>query len=74
MLGIMLGLSAGVFLCISLSDLLPEVQFHKHDRWKLSGALILGVAIAYGVGFLEPAHQHGPTPNTAVDTAAPANP
>lgn len=61
MLGMLLGFSAGVFLCISLSDLLPEVQFHKHDRVKLSAALLLGVAIAYGIGFIEPSHSHGPT-------------
>jgi zinc and cadmium transporter len=53
-----LGFSAGVFLCISLSDLLPELQFHSHDRFKLSVALLLGVALAYGVGLLEPEHLH----------------
>lgn len=58
-LGSALAFSAGVFLCISLSDLLPEVQFHHHDRWKLSAALLLGVALAYGIGYLEPAHSHG---------------
>ena len=57
--GCALGFSAGVFLCISLSDLLPEVQFHSHDRFKLSAALLLGVALAYGIGFLEPEHAHG---------------
>lgn len=57
-LGSALAFSAGVFLCISLSDLLPEVQFHNHDRWKLSAALLLGVALAYGIGYLEPAHSH----------------
>jgi len=54
-----LGFAAGVFLCISLGDILPEVRFHKHDRAKLSAALVLGVALAYGIGFFEPAHQHG---------------
>ena len=53
-----LGFSAGVFLCISLADLLPEVQFHSHDRWKLSIALLLGVALAYGIGLLEGEHLH----------------
>lgn len=57
-LGCALAFSAGVFLCISLSDLLPEVQFHHHDRWKLSAALLLGVALAYGIGLIEPAHSH----------------
>ncbi len=27
-----LGFSAGVFLCIALSDLLPEMEFHSHNR------------------------------------------
>jgi zinc and cadmium transporter len=52
-LGGALALSAGAFLCISLGDLLPELQFHRHDRLKLSAALLLGVALAYGVTFLE---------------------
>lgn len=56
--GIALGFAAGVFLCISLSDILPEVSFHAHDRFKLTTALLLGVALAYGIGFIEPAHQH----------------
>jgi zinc and cadmium transporter len=51
--GAALALSAGAFLCISLGDLLPELQFHRHDRLKLSAALLLGVGLAYGVTFLE---------------------
>lgn len=58
LVGTALAISAGVFLCISLSDLLPEVQFHRHDRLKLSTALILGVICAYGMRFLEPEHAH----------------
>jgi len=54
-----LAFSAGVFLCISLSDLLPEVQFHSHDRARLSLALLIGVGLAFGIGYLEPAHTHG---------------
>lgn len=38
----LLSFSAGTFLCISLSDILPELQFHHHDRVKLSAALLLG--------------------------------
>jgi zinc and cadmium transporter len=59
--GCALAFSAGVFLCLSLSDLLPELEFHAHDRLKLSLALLVGVAVAYGIGFLEPeeAHDHG---------------
>jgi zinc and cadmium transporter len=40
-----LAFSAGTFLCIALSDLLPELQFHSHDRFKLSLALLAGVAL-----------------------------
>lgn len=57
-IGSALAFSAGVFLCISLSDLLPEVQFHSHDSFKLTLALVLGVTLAYGIGFLEPSHAH----------------
>jgi zinc and cadmium transporter len=54
-----LAFSAGTFLCISLSDLLPELQFHDHDRGKLSAALLLGLALALGVGKLETLlHRH----------------
>ena len=64
-LGWALGFAAGVFLCISLGDILPEVQFHAHDKAKLSAALVLGIALAYAIGFVEPAHQHGqPTEDT----------
>jgi zinc and cadmium transporter len=58
-IGLALGFSAGVFLCISLADILPEVQFHRHDRVKLSTALLAGVLVAYAIGFLESPHQHG---------------
>ncbi len=44
-----LAFSAGVFLCISLGDLLPEVHFHSHDRVWLSLMLILGVLIALAI-------------------------
>ena len=53
-----LAFSAGVFLCISLGDLLPEVQFHAHDRLKLSACLVAGVVLAWALRFFEPAHIH----------------
>jgi zinc and cadmium transporter len=56
--GCALAFSAGVFLCISLSDLLPELEFHAHDRLKLSLALLIGVGAAYAIGYLEPEHAH----------------
>lgn len=63
--GSALAFSAGVFFCISLSDLLPEVQFHSHDSVKLTLALVLGVALAYGLRHLEPAHIHAAYKATA---------
>ncbi len=49
-----LAFSAGTFLCIALSDLLPELQFHSHDRFKLSAALLAGFALMAGTALLEP--------------------
>ncbi|HWE36211.1 MAG TPA: ZIP family metal transporter [Isosphaeraceae bacterium] len=45
-----LAFSAGTFLCIALSDLLPELQFHAHDRVKLSVALLAGLVLMAAVG------------------------
>jgi zinc and cadmium transporter len=59
-IGCALAFAAGVFLCISLADLLPEVAFHTHDRLRLTLALGLGIALAWGIGFLEPQHAHAP--------------
>ncbi|HRA87801.1 MAG TPA: ZIP family metal transporter [Planctomycetaceae bacterium] len=50
--------SAGVFLCIALSDLLPEMEFHAHNRFRLTVALTGGILLAYGITFLEPGHLH----------------
>lgn len=44
--GAALAFCAGTFLCIASADLLPELQFHAHDRVKLSLALLAGVAVA----------------------------
>ncbi|MHC4128490.1 MAG: ZIP family metal transporter [Planctomycetota bacterium] len=51
-----LAFSAGTFLCISLSDLLPELQFHQHDRLKLSAALLLGLVVAWASARVEAGH------------------
>jgi len=53
-----LAFSAGVFLCIALSDLLPEMEFHAHNRFRLTVALTAGVLLAYGITFLERGHLH----------------
>ena len=53
-----LAFSAGVFVCIALADLLPEIEFHSHDRLLLSVLLLLGVTVAYAIGLIEPGHLH----------------
>jgi zinc and cadmium transporter len=73
-----LAFSAGTFICIALSDLLPELQFHDHDRVKLSVALLLGLALSVGVGKLETlVHRHatpsGTTPSSATTDPARSN-
>jgi zinc and cadmium transporter len=39
--------------------LLPEVEFHSHDRVPLSISLVLGLVLSWAIGFLEPEHSHG---------------
>ena len=55
LLGAALAFCAGTFLCIASSDLLPELQFHSHDRFKLSAALLAGLAVAVIIGLCETA-------------------
>ncbi len=62
--------SAGVFLCVAMSDLLPELQFHHHDRIALSAAVLAGLGVAELAQRLE-THSHGPTPGptpTAIES------
>ena len=65
-LGGALAFCAGNFLCISCCDLLPELQFHSHDRFKLSVALVAGLAVAILIGGFETTghenHNHEPIP------------
>lgn len=72
-LGAALAFCAGNFLCIACSDLLPELQFHSHDRFKLSVALLAGLAVAVLIGRFETTghehHDHGVTP--LIQPAAP---
>ena len=53
LLGPALGLAAGAFVCIAAADLLPEVEFHSHDRLLLSASLALGITAAMAVTGLE---------------------
>lgn len=58
LVAVALAFSAGAFICIALSDLLPEVHFHSHDRGKLTLAFLLGISLAYAIGSVEPAGIH----------------
>lgn len=72
-----LAFSAGTFICIATSDLLPELQFHRHDRVGLSAALLVGLALAAGIARIESAvaqshdhdHDHGLVNPAAPDAA-----
>ena len=55
-----LAFSAGTFICIATSDLLPELQFHRHDRVGLSAALLVGLALAASI-----ARRKSRSPSTA---------
>lgn len=58
-IGVALSFAAGALLCIALSDLLPEVHFHSHDRIKLTLAFFAGIVLAYMLHYVEPAGIHG---------------
>lgn len=67
-LGGALAFCAGTFLCIACADLLPELQFHSHDRLKLSMALAAGLAVAVLIGQFESSghdHDHEVSPGAS---------
>ena len=68
LLGCALAFCTGTFLCIASADLLPELQFHSHDRFKLSVALLLGLSVAVIIKHFEADNEPAPTP-TASQTA-----
>ncbi|MCS7337480.1 MAG: ZIP family metal transporter [Verrucomicrobiae bacterium] len=52
-----LALCAGTFLYIASADLVPELQYHEHDRVKLSVALLAGLCVAVLIAvFAHPPH------------------
>ncbi len=65
--GLALSFSAGAFLCIALGDVLPELEFHRHDRLILSCALVAGLMFA----FVLEKFGHAPLHNHSVPTEAP---
>ena len=65
LLGGALAFCAGTFLCIACADLLPELQFHSHDRVKLSVALLAGIGVTILIGQFESSghdQHHDPPP------------
>ena len=56
--GYTLAFAAGVFLCISLGDLLPEMEFHSHHRVQLTVALLAGIFTAWLIRMTEDPGAH----------------
>lgn len=70
-LGAALAFCAGTFLSIASADLLPELQFHTHDRVKLSLALLVGLGVAVLIARF--GHEHAePAGQTTEDRRPPA--
>ncbi|HEY3243668.1 MAG TPA: ZIP family metal transporter [Phycisphaerae bacterium] len=73
LIGMTLAFSAGTFLAIALTDLLPELQFHTHDRNKLTTALLAGLLIMlvtslFGHGEQTPEiHEHATPAASPID-------
>ena len=75
LIGAALSISAGTLLFIALSDLLPEVQFHRHDRLLLFSALLAGVVFMGGIALLEPddeGHENHEPPPAQQDAEKPS--
>ncbi len=68
--GAALAFGAGTFLCIASADLLPELQFHSHDRVTLSLALLAGIGVAVLIARLGHVHQEHEHQQNKETTAA----
>lgn len=70
-IGHTLAFSAGTFLSIALTDLLPELHFHSHDRNKLTLAMLFGIAVMFVTSlFGHDERGHGHAPNQLSDNKA----
>ena len=69
LLGCALAFCTGTFLCIASADLLPELQFHSHDRFKLSIALLLGLSVAVIIKHFEADNEPASAPTAALSTS-----
>ncbi len=58
LVGYTLAFSGGTFLAIALTDLLPELHFHSHDRNKLSAALLAGLTVMGLTAYLGHGREH----------------
>ena len=52
-IGRALAFGAGALVCIALSDLLPEIHFHRHDRVKLTSSFLVGLVLSYALHLME---------------------
>jgi zinc and cadmium transporter len=53
---IALAASAGTFLHLSLSDILPDLHRRGGSKWRLSGAMLAGLALMWGLQYLRHGH------------------
>ena len=51
--GRLIAVISGAFICIALSDLIPEAHFQKHNKIQLSMSFVAGVLLTYGFFLLE---------------------
>jgi zinc and cadmium transporter len=51
-----LAASAGTFLHLSLSDILPDVHRRNGPRWRIVGSLLLGLAVMWALRLLHHGH------------------
>lgn len=74
LVGYTLAFSAGTFLAIALTDLLPEIHFHAHDRHKLSAAMALGLLVMWLTSLIghPEGHGHGHAPHGDTTEVRPA--
>jgi zinc and cadmium transporter len=72
--GAALAFCAGTFLCIACADLLPELQFHSHDRLKLSLALLAGIGVAVLIARFGHGHPESDRSHTSLRSGGPNHP
>jgi len=56
--GLALAVSAGTFLHLSVSDILPDLHRRGGSKWRISGAVLAGLALMAALGFLRYGHGH----------------